>query len=238
MDNGMQQANYETDGGSVMQVATQIKLTDSNAYGDDPYLITLLRNGNDAVFGLLIDRYYGAMMRVAMTYVNSRPVAEEVVQETWMSVIENIDHFEGRSSLKTWIFRILTNYAKTRAQRESRCISFSSLSGMRTDHAQPAAEPDHMLFADRHPIGHCVSVKREDMPEDHLLSQEMHTCIAQVIESLPANQREIVILRDLKGWSADEVCRTRGISKGNQRVLLHRARLKMRSALEKYSREE
>jgi RNA polymerase sigma-70 factor (ECF subfamily) len=238
MNNGMQQGSYVAEEGYLLRVPTQIELTDSVASGDDLHLIKLLRNGNEAAFVSLVDHYSGTMVRLAMMYVTAWPVAEEVVQETWMSVIENLDRFEGRSSLKTWIFRILTNCAKTRAQRERRCISFSSLSDRRADHAEPASEPDHLLLADHHPIGHWVSGKREEMPEEHLLSQEIRMRLEQAIEALPSNQREIVILRDVEGWSADEIYRNRGISKGNQRVLLHRARLKMRSALEKFFREE
>ena len=155
-----------------------------------------------------------------------------------MAVFEHLGHFEGRSSLKTWVFRILTNCAKTRAQREGRSIPFSSHSGNSTDHAEPDVEPDRFLPADHHWAGHWVSVNREEMPEERLLSQEIRMCLERAIEALPPNQREIIILRDIEGWTADEICSTLGISEGNQRVLLHRARSKVRSALEKYFQEE
>jgi RNA polymerase sigma-70 factor, ECF subfamily len=238
MSTGIQQLNHVFEVSPVLQVATEVNLTGFVASDDDPYLIELLRNGNEAAFVSLIDRYSDIMLRLAMIYVMAWPVAEEVVQETWMPVFEHLGHFEGRSSLKTWMFRILTNCAKTRAQREGRSIPFSSHSGNSTDHAEPAVVPDRFLPADHHWAGHWVSVKREEMPEERLLSQETRMCLERAIEALPPNQREIIILRDIEGWTADEICSTLGISEGNQRVLLHRARSKVRSALEKYFREE
>jgi RNA polymerase sigma-70 factor, ECF subfamily len=238
MSKGIQQANDVIDVIPVPQVPTVVNLTDFVASDDDPQLIELLRNGDEAAFVSLIDRYSDIMVRLAMIYVTAWPVAEEVVQETWMSVFEHLDHFEGKSSLKTWMFRILTNCAKTWAQREGRSIPFSSRSGMSTDHTEPAVESDRFLPADHHWAGHWVSVKREEMPEERLLSQETRMCIERAIEALPPNQRKIIILRDIEGWTSDEICSTLGISEGNQRVLLHRARLKVRSALEKYFQEE
>jgi RNA polymerase sigma-70 factor (ECF subfamily) len=238
MSQGMQQANNVVEMYPVLQAANRVKLTDFVASDDDPHLIELLRDGNEAAFESLIDRYSTTMVRLAMIYVTTWPVAEEVVQETWMSVFEHLGHFEGRSSLKTWMFRILTNCAKTRAQREGRSIPFSSHSGMSTDHTEPAVEPDRFLPADHHWAGHWVSVKREEMPEEHLLSQETRMCLERAIEALPPNQQEIIILRDIEGWTSEEICGTFGISEGNQRVLLHRARSKVRSALEKYFRDE
>jgi RNA polymerase sigma-70 factor, ECF subfamily len=238
MSQGMQQANDVVEISPVLQVATRVKLIDFVASDDDPHLIELLRNGNEAAFVALIDRYSDTMVRLAMFYVTAWPVAEEVVQETWMSVFEHLGHFEGRSSLKTWMFRILTNYAKTWAQREGRSIPFSSRSGMSTDHTEPAGESNRLLPADHHWAGHWVSVKREEMPEERLLSQETRMCLERAIEALPPNQRKIIILRDIEGRTSDEICSTLGISEGNQRVLLHRARSKVRSALEKYFQEE
>jgi len=238
MSSGMQQANGVFEMSPILQVATGVNLTGFVASDDDLHLVELLRNGNEAAFVSLIDRYSDIMLRLAMIYVTAWPVAEEVVQETWMSVFEHLGHFEGRSSLRTWMFRILTNCAKTRAQREGRSIPFSSHSGMSTDRTEPAVETDRFLPTDHHWAGHWVSVQREEMPEERLLSQETRMCLEQAIEALPPNQREIIILRDIEGWTSDEICSTLGISEGNQRVLLHRARLKVRSALEKYFREE
>jgi len=238
MSKGMQQANDVVEMSPILQVATSINLTDFVASDDDSHLIELLRDGNEAAFVALIERYSDTMVRLAMFYVTAWPVAEEVVQETWMLVFEHLDHFEGRSSLKTWMFRILTNCAKTWAQRESRSIPFSSRSGMSTDHAETAVESDRLLPAEHHWAGHWLSVKREEMPEERLLSQETRMCFERAIEALPPNQRRIIILRDIEGWTSDEICSTLGISEGNQRVLLHRARSKVRSALERYFQEE
>ena len=238
MSQGMLQANDVVEMNPVLQITTRVKLTDFVASDDDPHLIELLRNGNEAAFVTLIDRYSDTMVRLAMFYVTAWPVAEEVVQETWMSVFEHLGHFEGRSSLKTWMFRILINCAKTWAQREGRSLPFSSRSGMSTDHAEPAIEPDRLLPVEQSWAGKWASVKRVAMPDERLLSQEKFLCLERAIEALPPNQREIIILRDIEGWTTDEICSTLGISEGNLRVLLHRARLKVRSALEKYIREE
>jgi RNA polymerase sigma-70 factor (ECF subfamily) len=175
-----------------------------------------------------------------MVYVRAWAVAEEVVQETWMAVLEGLNRFEGRSSLKTWLFRILTNCAITRAQRESRSIPFSSLLEHNADFSEPAVEPDRFLPADRQWPGHWVSFPSnwEEMPEERLLSQETHACLERAIEALPPNQREIIILRDIEGWTSEETCSFLVISEGNQRVLLHRARSKVRNVLEKYFEEE
>ena len=238
MSQGIQQANDVVEMNPALQIAARVKLTDFVASDDDPHLIELLRNGNEAAFVALIDRYYDTMVRLAMFYGTAWPVAEEVVQETWMSVVEHLGHFEGRSSLKTWMFRILTNCAKTWAQRESRSIPFSSHSVTSTDHAGSAVESDRLLPADHHWAGHWVSVKREEMPEERLLSQETRMCLERAIEALPPKQRKIIILRDIEGWTSDEICSALGISEGNQSVLLHRARSKVRSALERYFQEE
>ena len=210
------------------------------ASADDLYLIEQLRSGNEAAFEALIDRYATAMLRLAMVYVRASAVAEEVVQETWLAVLEGLCRFEGRSSLKTWMFRILTNCAKTRAQREGRSIPFSSLEDSDTDHAEHAVDPDRFLPVDHQWSGNWVSFpcNWEEMPEDHLLSWETRTCIHRAIEALPTNQWAIITLRDIEGWTSQETCAFLGISEVNQRVLLHRARSKVRRVLETYFEEE
>src|SRR5437667_1551700 len=167
----------------VQHTITGTNLAGVVASADDLYLIEQLRSGNEAAFVALIDRYATAMLRLAMVYVTAWAVAEEVVQETWLAVLEGLGRFEGRSSLKTWMFRILTNCAKTRAQREGRSIPFSSYSGNSTDHAEWAVEPDRFLPGDHHWAGHWVSVKREEMPEERLLSQETRLCLERAIEA-------------------------------------------------------
>lgn len=217
-----------------------VNLRGGVASADDLHLLMLLRSGNEAAFVSLIDQYANAMMRLAMIYVTPWTVAEEVVQEAWMGILEGLNRFEGRSSLKTWMFRILTNCAKTRAQREGRSVPFSSLSDSGCDSAEPVVDQDCFLLADHQWADHWVSFPStwEAMPEERLLSQETYIYIQHAIEALPPNQREVIILRDIEGWTSDEVCHALSISEGNQRVLLHRARSKVRSVLEQYFQEE
>ena len=209
------------------------------ASADDCHLVGLLRAGDEAAFVSLIDSYYSSMLSLAMVYVATRAVAEEVVQETWVAVLEGLHRFEGRSSLKTWILRILSNRAKTRAQREGRTIPFSSLADMNIDDAEPVVEPERFRPPGTQWAGGWVSFPAtwEELPEERVLSQETRACIEEAIAALPPNQREIIILRDMQGWTAEETCQFLNISEGNQRVLLHRARSKVRGELEKYFAE-
>jgi len=210
------------------------------ASADELLLIEQLRSGNEAAFVSLVDRYAPTMLRLAMIYVRVWAVAEEVVQEAWVGILESLNRFEGRSSLKTWMFHILTNCAITRAQREGRSIPFSSLPDHDTDLDEPAVDLDRFLPADQQWAGHWVSFPSnwQEMPEERLLSQETRACLEQAIEALPPSQREIIVLRDIEGWTSEETCRFLSISEVNQRVLLHRARSKVRGALEKYFEEE
>jgi len=210
------------------------------ASADELLLIEQLRSGNEAAFVSLVDRYAPTMLRLAMIYVRVWAVAEEVVQEAWVGILESLHRFEGRSSLKTWMFHILTNCAITRAQREGRSIPFSSLPDLDTDLDEPAVDLDRFLPADQQWAGHWVSFPSnwQEMPEERLLSQETRACLEQSIEALPPSQREIIVLRDIEGWTSEETCRFLSISEVNQRVLLHRARSKVRGALEKYFEEE
>ena len=194
-----------------------------------------LRARDEAAFAELIERYHTSLVRLAMSFVSSRAVAEEVAQEAWVGVLKGIDRFEGRSSLRTWIYRILTNTAKTRAQREARSIPFASLGGDGED--GPAVDPDRFLPADdAHWAGHWASFPRrwDDLPEARLLGGETQDVIRQAIERLPYNQGEVIRLRDVEGFSSAEVCELLSLSEANQRVLLHRARTKVRAALESY----
>ena len=204
---------------------------------DDLQLVEALRAGDEEAFAALTREYQAALLRVAQIYVTTRAVAEEVVQETWLGVLQGIDRFEGRSSLKTWIFRILTNIAKTRAQREGRTLPFSAL--RRPDAVpEPAVEADRFLPPEheRWP-GHWAS-KPVAWPEDRLLAAETRDRIEVAIEALPPAQRAVISLRDVEGWSAEETCNALGLSETNQRVLLHRARSKVRAALEEHLEEK
>jgi RNA polymerase sigma-70 factor (ECF subfamily) len=204
---------------------------------DDAAVIAALRDGDEGVFADLMRMYNASLLRVAQIYVASRSVAEDVVQDTWIAVFNGIDRFEGRSSLKTWIFRILTNIAKTRGQREGRTVPFSSLERPESV-PEPAVDPSRFLPADheRWP-GHWAS-KPEPWPEERLLGAETRAVVERAIEELPPAQRAVISLRDLEGWSAEEARNALGVSETNQRVLLHRARSKVRQALEDYLSEE
>jgi RNA polymerase sigma-70 factor, ECF subfamily len=200
-------------------------------------LLDALRAGDEEAFAALVREYHPSLVRVARMYVSTLASAEEVVQETWLGVLNGIDRFEGRSSLRTWIFRILTNIAKTRAQRDGRTLPFSALQ-------DPARVPEAAVEADRfldteHPRwpGHWASHPTE-WPEERLLAAETREKLAEAIEALPATQRAVISLRDIEGWSSDEVRNALDLSETNQRVLLHRARSKVRRALESHLQED
>jgi RNA polymerase sigma-70 factor, ECF subfamily len=201
---------------------------------DEQHLIESLKAGDERAFARLLDEYSPALFRVAMTHVGTRSVAEEVVQETWLGVINGIDRFEGRSSLKTWIFRILTNIANTRGPRERRMVPFSALGPAEDDEPSVDADrffpPDHARYPDHWALGPTAW----ETPEEGLLSGETREVILRAIDELPDAQRTVVTLRDVQGWSPEEVCDALQVSDGNQRVLLHRARTKIRAALESY----
>ena len=204
---------------------------------NDAELVARLQAGDDEAFVTLVDRFHAPMLRLAANYVPNRAVAEEVVQDTWIGVLNGIDRFEGRSSLKTWIFRILTNIAKTRAQREGRTLPFSAL--QRPDVVQePAVEPERFRDPEdpRWP-GHWASPPQPWGPEERLLGGETRAVIERAVEQLPGPQRAVISLRDIEGWSAEEVCNALELSETNQRVILHRARSKVRRALEDYLSE-
>jgi RNA polymerase sigma-70 factor, ECF subfamily len=200
-------------------------------------LLEALRAGDEAAFTQLVREYQPSLVRVARIYVPTQAAAEEVAAETWLAVLNGLDRFEGRSSLKTWIFRILTNIAKTRGQRDGRTLPFSALEN-------PERVPEAALDADRfldpeHPRwpGHWA-VRPEPWPEDALVAAETQAVVAKAIEALPPAQRAVISLRDVEGWSSEEVRNALELSETNQRVLLHRARSKVRRALESYLGED
>lgn len=207
------------------------------ASADELQLIAALRAGDEAAFVTLVDRYHSMLLRLALMYVHSRAVAEEVVQETWLGVLQGLARFEGRSSLKTWIFRILTNRAKTRGQREGRSIAFSDLASAEAGLAETSVDPDQFWPAD-HPAwaNIWVSYPRSwnELPEERLVARETLAKLRAAIAALPPAQREVITLRDIEGWSSEEICNMLIITETNQRVLLHRARAKVRRALEQY----
>ena len=204
---------------------------------EDHELVQRLREGDEGAFAELIDRYGATMLRVAQMYVRDRATAEEVVQETWLAVLNGIDRFEERSSLKTWLFRILTNRAKTRGERDGRMVPFSSLAGANPDADEPSVDPDRFFGPDS-PHPGAWAAPPVGWPQDKLLERETLGVIEMAIDELPEAQREVILLRDVDGWEPMEVSYVLGITDGNQRVLLHRARSKVRAALEEYLNPE
>lgn len=196
---------------------------------EDLRLVEGLRNREEAAFIELLKMYHPAMLRIAGIYVSSPALAEEVVQETWLSVLQGIDRFEGRSSLKTWIVGILLNRAKTCAVREGRSIPFSA---MAEELKEPTVEFERFLSANDHWASPPKSWGRD--AEQLLLARETSAVIQKAIDDLPSNQRLVITLRDVEGWTPPEVCNLLAISDTNQRVLLHRARAKVRRAFERY----
>jgi RNA polymerase sigma-70 factor, ECF subfamily len=206
---------------------------------DDAHLVEALRNRDESAFLALIERYQGSLLRLATLYVPNREAAADVVQETWIGVLQGIDRFEARSSLKTWLVRILTNRAKTRGEREARTIPFSTAWRPEAEDAEPAVDPGRFLPRGHEYAGHWAAnpSRWDELPEERFFSIETHERIEQAITTLPPTQREVITLRDVEGWSSGEVCNALSISETNQRVLLHRARSKVRLALEEYLKE-
>ena len=205
------------------------------AHGEDEALVAALCRGDADAFATLVDRHSPAMIRVAMAYVPTRAAAEEAVQETWIGVMRGIDGFEGRASLKTWIFRILTNVAMRSGARERRSMPFSALAEAENT-GEPSVDPDRFLPADHELFpGHwAIMPARWPTPEEGLLAGETREVITAAIAELPAAQRTVIALRDVEGWTSEEVCEALEISAGNQRILLHRARSRVRNAIESY----
>jgi RNA polymerase sigma-70 factor, ECF subfamily len=198
--------------------------------------LAALRSGDEAAFEALVDRYGPSLRRVARLYVRSPAVADDVVQDTWLAVLNGLDRFEGRSSLKTWIFSILANIARTRGTREARSIPFSELASREAAQDDPAVSPDRFQSAGSAQPGAwgIPPASWAPIPEERLLSEETLDRIRDAIAELPPAQRAVIALRDVEGWSSSEAREALGLSEANQRVLLHRARSKVRAALEGY----
>ncbi|MEO8477834.1 MAG: sigma-70 family RNA polymerase sigma factor [Actinomycetota bacterium] len=203
-------------------------------YAADLALVERLRAGDEDAFMALVERLQSSMLRVARMFVSTQAVAEECVQECWLGVLQGLGTFEGRSSLRTWIFRILTNIAKTRGQREGRSLPFASLAGDDLD--APAWDPSSFRGEGEPRAGHWSSLPNDwrGIPEERLLSAETRGVVAGVLASLPPMQAEVLRLRDVAGWTSEEVRNALDLTDTNQRVLLHRARAKVRRALDAY----
>lgn len=196
----------------------------------DAQIVARMLAGDENEFERVVAAHHGPMLRFARIFLTKADVAEEVVQETWLAVLRGLPTFEGRSSLKTWIFRILANRARTRATREARVVPFAELAAADGEGA-PDADLERRFTADGHwaepPIDWQVR-----SPEALVLRQEAMHHLGRAMEALPPAQRTVVTLRDVDGWTATEVCAALQVSEANQRVLLHRARTRLRRALE------
>lgn len=201
---------------------------------DDAALVEALRRGDEEAFSALVDELTPALMRMALAHVPSRAIAEEVVQDTWVGVIRGIDRFEGRSALRTWIFQILLNNARTRGQREKRSLPFSFFRrGGEEGRDEPAVDADRFQGANGQRPGWWARPPAEwEGVDARLETDEVREVLLRAIADLPPRQRDVIVLRDLQGYPSDEVCNVLDLSETNQRVLLHRARSKVRAALE------
>jgi RNA polymerase sigma-70 factor, ECF subfamily len=187
----------------------------------DAELLELLRAGDEGAFVILVGRYQASLLRVARAYVPNDAVAEEAVQDTWMGVVRGIHRFEGRSSFKTWLFRILVNRARSSGSSELRTVPL--------DDPEPTVDPSRFDSAGAWSL---PPEPWESAVDEQLVAQSWLPCIQSALDGLPARQREVVVLRDVEGMATDDVCEVLGISEGNQRVLLHRGRSRLRTQLE------
>ena len=206
---------------------------------DEALLIKSLREGEEGAFAWLVQKYHNSLVRLASSYVQDTGLAEEVAQETWIAILKGIGRFEGRARLKTWMFTILTNRAKTRSQREGRSFSFTELDHLFEDEPTVPPERFHPPNSQRSP-GHWIvhPTAWEDAPEKLILSKEFLGIALTAVSELPPGQRAVITLCDVEGFSSEEACNILGISETNQRVLLHRARAKVRGILENYLNSE
>jgi RNA polymerase sigma-70 factor (ECF subfamily) len=209
--------------------------TEARVAGDDSALVARLRDGDERAFEEVVRSFYPSMLAVARGYTRTRAVADEVVQEAWVGVIKGLDRFEGRSSLRTWVLQIVANIARTRAVREARSVPFSTFD-LDADQGEPAVEPERFRGPDDPYPGHWRSYPTDwrTLPEQRLVSTETLELVKHAIEELPESQKIVITLRDVVGCSAVEVCDALGVTAENQRVLLHRARARVRARLERH----
>ncbi|MGI9539388.1 MAG: RNA polymerase sigma factor [Miltoncostaeaceae bacterium] len=218
----------ETPGGVADEVAGE---------REERELVEALKAGDEAAFATLVDRYHASLVRVARSYVGSEAVAEEVAQDTWVGALNGIDRFEARSSVKTWLYRILTNRALTRRDRERRSVPFSALASDELDGDSAALDVERFLPADHPQWPNHWAVTPETWAaggEERALAAETREVIDTAIAALPPAQRTVITMRDIEGFSSEDVCNVLEITESNQRVLLHRARTRVRAALNDY----
>jgi RNA polymerase sigma-70 factor (ECF subfamily) len=210
---------------------------EGNTWDREAILVEGIKGGEERAFMELVERFHSPLLRMALTFVHCEAVAKEVVQDTWMAVLEGINRFEGRSSLKTWIFRILMNRAKTQGVRESRYVEFPGESSRSDNGGSNSWEESGTVLG-----GEAWPGSSQDLPilqtnvspERQIMNKELVERIYMAIGTLPALQRKVILMRDVEGFESEEICRMLGVSDSNQRVLLHRARTKVRQALEQY----
>ncbi len=201
-------------------------------------MIAALRRGDEKAFAWLVEQHHAMLVRLAMRYVPDRAAAEDVAQETWLHVLRGLARFQFRSSLRTWIISILKNRARSRATRERRTTPVSDAWLATVARGEPAVDPDRFFGPERPDLlDRWAAPPNGSAPEERLLASETQAVVSRAVEALPLAQREVITLRDIEGWSATEVCNALGLSETNQRVLLHRARSKVRAALEPYLSE-
>jgi RNA polymerase sigma-70 factor (ECF subfamily) len=207
---------------------------------DDEALLEGLRQGDEWAFARVVEAYGPTLMRLSLMHVPSRAVAEEVVQDTWIAVLKGVDRFEGRSALRTWVIGILLNKARTRGERERRILPFSLLRRRNEDgRAEPSVPPERFQGPNGEYPGHWARPPAEwQAPEERLAADSARGVMLDAITDLPPRQREVIGMRDVCGCSSEEVCNALEISETNQRVLLHRARSKVRAALERHFEAE
>jgi RNA polymerase sigma-70 factor (ECF subfamily) len=209
-----------------------VDVSTAPATRNEDALVAGLKRGDRSVVSGLVEAWSTPMLHVALAYVSQRAVAEEVVQDAWVAVLQGIHRFEGRSSVRTWVFRILANLAKTRAVRERRTVPFSAFEDV------PAVDPSRFLPDHDAYAAHWAAPPGPAPPEDQLLAAETRARLAGAIQELPPAQRAVVTLRDVLGWTPGEVCAVLDLTDANERVLLHRARSSLRRTLERYLRSE
>jgi RNA polymerase sigma-70 factor (ECF subfamily) len=201
---------------------------------DDDQLLAAVREGDEQSFVTLVERYHSSLVRLARVYVNAS-AADDVVQDTWIGVMQGLPKFESRASFKTWLFRILVNRARTRAVRDSRTIPMSWFVQEETQVQEYAVDPARFRAAeDRYPGHWLLKPSADEIPEERLLASELNKVVRTALRALPPAQAEVVRLRDVEGLMSEDVCKLLDLTEGNQRVLLHRGRSRIRSALEAY----
>jgi RNA polymerase sigma-70 factor (ECF subfamily) len=205
---------------------------------DEAAMVEALLRGDERAFEWLVQQHHTTLVRLALRYVRDPAVAEEVAQETWLHVLKGLPRFQSRSSIKTWMTQILMNRARTRARRDRHSMPFTDTWLAALADGEPAVDQDRFFPSDSPYADGWASAPRPFAPEDRVLAGETQAIVQGAISALPVGQREVITLRDIEGRSAAEVCNTLGVTETNQRVLLHRARSRVRAVLEPYLSEQ